>query len=120
MAYLYRYKYVDLEVAEAMFPDRAHKLKSATVGAIQAEDELIADEFYLGNRITGQDYLIGNVGRYQTNTTFNGFLDNSRDRVKLIECWYRKPVKDQILMSKTSPRCIGCATTSATTTCVRR
>lgn len=106
MTYLYRYKYIDLEWAQAMFPGREQKLASACIGAIQAEDEM-NEEYYLGNRISGQDYLIGQVGRYQSNTSFNGHLDNTRDRVKLIECWYRRPVRDKIVMAKQIPSMHG-------------
>jgi hypothetical protein len=100
MRYLYRYKWTDLDVAVAMFSDREASIRASTIGAIQADDEDV-NEWYLGNRISGQDYLVGQANRaYQS---FSGFLDNSRDRVRLIECWYRMPVKDQIVVAKQLP-----------------
>lgn len=101
MMYLYRYKWTDVEVAQAMFPGRQSQIAQAVVGAVQADDA-DEDEYYLGNRVSGQDYLVGQAGRYPT-ASFNGFLDNSRDRVKLIECWYRKPVQDKIVLAKELP-----------------
>jgi hypothetical protein len=105
MMYLHRHKWVDLEVAVAMFPQRERQLEVSTIGAIQADDADV-DEFYLGNRISGEDYLVGQVGRYPT-ATFNGFVDNTRDRVRLIETWYRKPVRDQIVLSQEVPQFHG-------------
>lgn len=102
MMYIHRHKYVDIELAVAMFPQRERVIAAYAMGSIQAEDEE-RNEWYLGNRISGQDYLIGQAGQYPSLSSMSGYLDNSRDRVKLIESWFRKPVRDTVLLAKQLP-----------------
>lgn len=95
--YLFRWKYVDEDIALACFPDRADLIKQAvvdgdTLSANENEDEL----WYMGARVTepGQDYASVSAGKYRP---YDGsaFAFTRRERVKLIECWYRDPVKRQ-------------------------
>lgn len=86
--YLFRWKWVDLDVAVAAFPDREEVLRAAANGSTHAEEE---DEmWYLGARTTSstEDWPIG--GR-RARLGSNGGCP--RERVKLIECWYRKPCR---------------------------
>lgn len=90
--YIFRWKYLDEDIAEAYFPDRLDVIRRAKTDGLSVvadDDEL----FYLGARVTapGQDYAGVSVGRFTP-------IDNStlawstRPRVKMIECWYRMPV----------------------------
>lgn len=94
--YVIRMKSLDLDVAEAMFPDRKDKLRSSAVGyeALVNDD---ADEFYyLGQRVGTQEGTLRTAGnRVISPDSFSFF--NRRERVKLIEIWYRNPVRRQIM-----------------------
>jgi len=92
--YLFRWKYIDRDIAEAYFPERKEAIRKA------AEDgnKLTADEdedlWYMGTRVTepGQDYAGASVGKYKPYDA-GAFAWSRRTRVRLIECWYRVPVK---------------------------
>lgn len=102
--YHFRSKFADVDLAEAMFPDRKYHVQNTAKNA-DLFDERMIDEFYLGNRITGEDYLTGSVGRFNHGQW--GMLDNSRDRVRIYECWYRKPMKDRVVRSSVLPQFHG-------------
>jgi hypothetical protein len=97
--YLFRWKWLDQDVAEAMFPERSSLIRQATVsGPEQGEAEDDDDPWYLGARVTepGEDYAT--VGKYRPyDTGAMGVV--RRDRVKLVECWYREPTRRQVLRS---------------------
>lgn len=92
--YLFRSKFVDLDVAQAMFPSRARTLKSAAdksspYGDVDSEDEFLSDAF---NRTGYSGGVLVASGRGYS----NGDSDR-RPRVRLIECWYREPTSLRIL-----------------------
>lgn len=102
--YHFRWRYVDLDVATAMFPERERFIvNDARNGAVI--DEKMADEFYLGNRVAGEDYLAGQYSRL--NSTFQGYIDSSRERVKLCEGWFKKPVREKTVLSRRLPQFHG-------------
>lgn len=84
--YVIRTKWVDLDIAIAMFPDRQHLLeRSAEVGDRLGYDLANGDEV--------MDYA-----ENERETTVGSAIDNvdsSRDRVRLIEIWFRKPERVQ-------------------------
>lgn len=85
--YLFRWRWVDEDVACMMFPDRADRIKASAEDAsmFSLYDE---DEWYLGEKFEasgGSSFLAGAA------------VDTSRRRVKLIECQYRMPVKCQLV-----------------------
>lgn len=86
--YLFRWKWVDLDVALAAFPDRADLLTSAAQGdkTVEDEDEL----WYMGSRVTSANDDWPATGRRKYVSTTSA---NSRERVKIIECWYRQPCR---------------------------
>jgi len=97
--YLFRWKWLDQDVAEAMFPERASIIRQATVsGPEQGEAEDDDDPWYMGARVTepGEDYAT--VGKYRPYDT-GAMGVTRRDRVKLVECWYREPMARQVLRS---------------------
>lgn len=88
--YLFRWKWVDLDVAIAHFPDRESELRQAAVAAELFGNEQDEEFWYLGEHFQARD-TSGNVLGRRTfiSDTFN--VNNRRSRVKLIEGWYRTP-----------------------------
>jgi hypothetical protein len=92
--YFFRVKVVDLDIAEAIFPDKVEQLRAAA----QTGDVVAGS---MGWR--GQDGLIGGLDAFNElsdrDTGLSGSVGaivdslNCRDRVMLIECWYREPMK---------------------------
>ena len=91
--YLFRSKWVDLDIAAEMFPDRRDRLSAAakSFNSVHDTDE---DEFF---------WLQGTIGPDGRTITSPGYaddafnVDNRRDRVRLIEAWYRVPGRVQIM-----------------------
>lgn len=88
--FLFREKWVDLDVAENMFPDRAEDLKIAASNIISASQV---------NREMGNPYLYDDPAA--TSLLHGSPTDllgcGSRERVLLSECWYRVPCKGKVL-----------------------
>lgn len=88
--YVFRIKWVDLDVAIAMFPGRRSQLEGAAVAANQFGSEEDEDFWYLGQHYQSRDSMGQVVGR-RTFVSDSALVFNRRARVKLIECWYRMP-----------------------------
>lgn len=90
--YVFRSKYIDLDIAQEMFPSRKYELEAAaeSVGSFVEEDE---DQEFLYSRSgsTGNTTLKGK-GYVDGSTVFN-----RRERVRMIECWYRVPKGKSLL-----------------------
>lgn len=88
--FLFREKWVDLDIAQAMFPNQAN--------ALEAESKNITDP---GQVRTDQElnrYLYGDEELITSYSDVGDLADmGSRPRVKLTECWYRVPLKCQVL-----------------------
>ncbi|AXF51435.1 portal protein [Erwinia phage Pavtok] len=81
--YIFRAKWVDLDIAEAMFPDRIGTLRAAAAGNQAYGLDEQGDD--------AMDSMENQLSGYASIRSFNdGF---QRGRVRLIECWYRKPTK---------------------------
>ncbi|MBX9609698.1 MAG: hypothetical protein K2Y51_26045 [Gammaproteobacteria bacterium] len=93
--YLFRSRWADVDVAVAYFPDaegmikaaaRAHDLYGAT------DDDDLDVQLY---------YRVDSTGRAITSSTYtedvSGQVGNRRERVRLVECWYRKAVARQVV-----------------------
>lgn len=99
--YHFRTKWVDEDVAKAMFEGR-ERVIAADASSSDIVDERAADMWYLGSRLAGEDYAsVGAMGRY--NHGQFGMVDTSRGRVRLYEAWHRKPTKDRVLRSRLLP-----------------
>lgn len=87
--YLFRARPVDLDYAKAMFPDRADVLESNSITSSNLgmhEDE----SQYMPSVYQARDEYGRVIG--QTNYLDDAFdVDNKRPRVRLVECWYKKP-----------------------------
>lgn len=86
--YLFRWRWVDEDVALAMFPDRQAAIRRAVEDYGLASDDPENDEWYLGARINGGEQSASSY-------TISGSgvsVDARRRRVKLIEGQYKMPV----------------------------
>lgn len=89
--YLFRVKWVDLDVAIAMWPDREAALIEAATDGYEtwgADDE------------DGDDAMDSNEYERAVNGGGRDAFEYGRRRVRLIECWFRKPVTVQKLKGR--------------------
>jgi len=92
--YMFRWRWADLDISEEMFPNRKEQLRRAAVAAqLHIEDD--DDFWYLGQHFQARDESGAVIGR-RTYITDSFVVGNQRERVKLIEGWYRMPVRCQI------------------------
>jgi hypothetical protein len=91
--YVFRWRWVDEDIAVAMFPDRAAQIRQGVEDAGRNPwYETEEDQWYIGealnrNERTGTIYSAG----------AGAMIDAQRRRVKLIECQYRKPCTCKIV-----------------------
>jgi len=88
--FLFRQKWLDLDIAEAMFPDRTAILEAASVGSnlVPTDD----DEFFYESSLYYETDSQGRpISRTSTVDDINSLVNNRRSRVKLYEGWYRMP-----------------------------
>ena len=97
--YLFRVKWTDTDIAEAMFPERQAVLqrtaRHSDLNFFEDDDDFNFTSLYADHRASHPVFA---RGRSFLDTSFN--IGNRRRRNKLIECWYRKPVNGQFLRSK--------------------
>jgi hypothetical protein len=89
--FIFRQKWVDLDVAQSMFPDRAEDLKnySQTLNSIYP--------FLPGDAVPDP------ASEFDMESAFDplgGRYDDSRERVKMIECCYRVPAQVQVMRAR--------------------
>lgn len=94
--YQFRWRWVDLDVAIAMFPDRKTVLESAAMDAdqIAEKDEAV---WYMGARTNSEleDFSRLNFHRTVMQNTTTGF--SKRRRVKIMEAWYKVPTPAKVM-----------------------
>ncbi len=94
--YIFRWRWVDEDVALMMFPDRQDAIRRACEEAAYHSDPEEDEELIVGTAQTGLNPL-------RTGTLYASgssiVTDAKRRRVKLIECQYRKPAKAKIVTS---------------------
>jgi hypothetical protein len=88
--FVLREKWTDLDVAQAMFPERAEAIELLSTGVNSLypyipEDPVITDNASEFDIETDVDALLG------------GAYDGLRERVKLCEMWYRTPASVQLM-----------------------
>ncbi len=95
MRYLFRWRYVDLDIAQALWPDHAEALEKAAQGADQltadADDEL----WYLGANL--RDPQTHRASSTRSLSMTGSSVDNDRRRVKIYEAWHREPVQAKVM-----------------------
>lgn len=91
--YLFRWKYLDEDIALAYFKGREEIIKRSVSDGLSLTNEDDEELWYLGARVTepGKDYSGSSSGRFQP-IDRAALAWSRRPRVKLIECWYRNPV----------------------------
>lgn len=88
--YIIREKFVDLDVSIAMFPKHEEKLKSASIAASMFGDEE-SDEYFLSSIYYNADKQGYPASRSSVLEDIQASVNNRRERVKLIEHWYKVP-----------------------------
>jgi hypothetical protein len=95
MRYLFRWRYLDLDIAQALWPKHKEALERAAQGADQlaadADDEL----WYLGANMRDPQTHRSSSSRSLSST--GSSIDNDRRRVKIYEAWYREPEEAKVL-----------------------
>jgi hypothetical protein len=95
MRYLFRWRYLDLDVAQALWPKHSAALERMAMGADQltadADDEL----WYLGANLRDPQTHRASATRSLSMT--GSSVDNDRRRVKVYEGWYREPEEAKVL-----------------------
>ncbi|MBI5259817.1 MAG: hypothetical protein HY855_25175, partial [Burkholderiales bacterium] len=94
--YVFRWRWVDEDIAALMFPDRAEKITTAVEDFDGHLDPLVEEDTW-----TTPFDSAGQVGRSGTTRALgSGYLqDAQRRRVKLIECQFRMPVATKVITS---------------------
>lgn len=94
--YLYRWKWLDEDVAVALIPDRANYIRAAAMDAdeIAEKDE---DIWYLGARNNKEEADFSSASRMRVVRSAGEGGFSKRKRVKIIEAWYRKPVPAKVM-----------------------
>ncbi len=82
--YIFRVKWVDLDVALMMFPKKKVEIRAA-----QSNVDQLLDDWYLGARANSQ--TISDRDDYAVRHQSSASGGQDRRRVRLIECWYRVP-----------------------------
>jgi hypothetical protein len=93
--YLFRSKWTDLDIGQAMFPDFAVELRAAATSInvdLTTKDD---DEFYIGQRFSHRDRAGNLIGIPSYTDVVNTQVNNRRERIRLVEAWYRMPLKGQ-------------------------
>lgn len=81
--YIFRTKWVDLDIAEAIFPERKGTLRASTEG-----------NHSYGLDSDGDEVMDSHEDSLNSYTASSGAINRHvRRRVRLIECWFRKPTK---------------------------
>lgn len=94
--YLFRAKWVDYDVAVAMFPDRADVIRAV----LNSEDASLdfardGDDLDIEGISDVQDGKLDND--WSASTNYNLFMESYRPRVRIVSCEYRVPLQTRIL-----------------------
>lgn len=87
--YLFRFRMIDLDIAIAYFPDKEAELKAC---AITTDDDRYM-EFWNGRPVDEMDSYTPGPGKYAMYDS-DAWSKNTRQRVMLIEGWYKEPTKE--------------------------
>ena len=87
--YLFRFRMVDLDIAIAYFPDKEQQLRASCV----SKDADHYMDYWNNKPIDDGDGFGTMPGKYQMYDS-DSWLNNTRERVMLIEAWYKEPTKE--------------------------
>lgn len=98
--YIHRAKFVDLDYAIAMFPDRQARLEAAALQTLDPDSELLdldaAVPMMFFSSHSQHTSLPGSAASYVIRSSMAG-RNRSRQRVLLIETWYRQPTAVKLI-----------------------
>lgn len=86
--YLFRFRMVDLDIAIAYFPDKEKELRASCVSSEQ--DHYM--EWWNNRPVDEQQEFSTMPGKYSMYDS-DSWTNNERQRVMLIEAWYKEPTK---------------------------
>lgn len=87
--YLFRFRMVDLDMAIAYFPEKEQQLRASCVSK---DTDSYMD--YWNNKPIAEETYTTMPGKYQMYDS-DSWLNNTRERVMLIEAWYKEPTKER-------------------------
>lgn len=87
--YLFRFRMVDLDIATAYFPDMENELKAS---AVNSDDDRYM-EWWNGRPVEELNSYSPGPGKYAVYDS-DAWTKNTRERVMLIEAWYKEPTKE--------------------------
>jgi len=94
--YLFRSRWVDDDIALAMYPDRADVLRRAVVKDDQYSAQQWAEDEFNHQGFTSASHLSDHSGGYLAGG--RGTVDSEpRSRIRLIECQFRMPVRVKVV-----------------------
>lgn len=94
--YLFRSRWVDDDIALAMYPDRAEVLRRAVVKDDQYSAQQWAEDEFNQQGFTSASHLSDHGGGYLAGG--RGTVDSEpRSRIRLIECQFRMPVRVKVV-----------------------
>jgi hypothetical protein len=94
--YMFRWKWLDLDVAKAMFPSRSYELEGAAISSEMYGPEQDEDIWYLGQRLQERDST-GQVISRRSFISDAFYVVNRRERVRIIEGWYKMPISLDVM-----------------------
>lgn len=98
--YLFRWKWVDRDIALALFPERQSVIEQATQKSVSlitgGLDEQGEEFWYLGQAMGGDPDHIKSFDR-RSFVSDTAYLNYQRRRVRLIEGWYKAPKRAQVM-----------------------
>lgn len=99
--YLFRWKWIDKDIAEALFPDRKEIIAEAVTRSTNlvtgGMDESNEEFWYLGQVIGQGDPSQALTFDRRSYVSDTNYLNYRRKRVRLIEGWYTVPVQKQVM-----------------------
>jgi hypothetical protein len=87
--YVFRFRIIDLDIAQAFFPDKKDELQAACIG--RDEDRYL--EWWNGRPIEEMDAATPLPGKWSMYDS-DAWGKNQRERVMLIEAWYKDPTTE--------------------------
>jgi hypothetical protein len=87
--YLYRFRMVDLDIAIAFFPDKEHQLRASCV----TRDADMYMDWWNSKPTDDLDFVQSLPGKFAMYDS-DAWSNNNRERVMLIEAWYKEPTTD--------------------------
>lgn len=87
--YLFRFRMVDLDIAIAYFPDKEKELRASCV----SRDSDHYMEWWNSKPIDEMQAFVAQPGKFSLYDS-DAWMNNTRERVMLIEAWYKEPTKE--------------------------